>query len=57
MAQARNRLSSKLTTTAISKPNVEVTGQKEQPAAVAEAWLEPQHLIWPPGSARATGRR
>jgi osmoprotectant transport system substrate-binding protein len=45
VAEALDRLSSKLTTTAISKLNVEVTAQKEQPAAVAEAWLKSQHLI------------
>jgi glycine betaine/choline ABC-type transport system substrate-binding protein len=28
-----------LTTTAISKLNLEVTVQKEQPAAVAQAWV------------------
>jgi osmoprotectant transport system substrate-binding protein len=34
----------KLTTAAISKLNLEVTQQQEQPAAVAQAWLNSQHL-------------
>jgi osmoprotectant transport system substrate-binding protein len=38
------RVDEKLTTVAISKLNLEVTAQKEQPAAVAKAWLKSQGL-------------
>ena len=38
-------LDNKLTTTAISKLNLDVTAKKEQPAAVAKAWLKSEHLI------------
>ena len=38
-------LDKKLTTVAISKLNLEVTAQKEQPAAVAKAWLRSERLI------------
>jgi osmoprotectant transport system substrate-binding protein len=39
LASALAALDQKLTTDAISKLNLEVTAQKEQPAAVAKAWL------------------
>jgi len=38
-------LNNALTTDAISTLNLEVTAQKKQPAAVAEAWLRTNHLI------------
>jgi glycine betaine/choline ABC-type transport system substrate-binding protein len=34
-----------LTTVAISNLNLDVTTKKEQPAAVAKAWLKSEHLI------------
>jgi osmoprotectant transport system substrate-binding protein len=41
-----NAVSAKLTTAQISKLNVLVTGpNKEQPAAVASAWLKSEHLL------------
>jgi osmoprotectant transport system substrate-binding protein len=41
-----DKVSAKLTTSAISKLNVLVTGpKKEQPTAVAEAWLKSEHLV------------
>ena len=45
MAAAGQRSTSKLTTDAISKLNLDVTAKKEQPAAVAETWLKANHLI------------
>jgi osmoprotectant transport system substrate-binding protein len=42
---ALNNLDSKLTTAAISTLNLKVTADKQQPAAVAQAWLRSQHLI------------
>jgi glycine betaine/choline ABC-type transport system substrate-binding protein len=39
------KLDAKLTTAAISKLNLEVTNNKEQPAAVAKTWLKSQGLI------------
>jgi osmoprotectant transport system substrate-binding protein len=42
---ALDNLDAKLTTDAISKLNLQVTADKKQPAAVAEAWLKSQHLI------------
>lgn len=39
------KLDNALTTDAISKLNLEVTKQKEQPAAVAQAWLTSEGLI------------
>jgi osmoprotectant transport system substrate-binding protein len=41
---ALNTLDQKLTTSAISTLNLDVTVKKEQPAAVAKAWLKSQHL-------------
>jgi glycine betaine/choline ABC-type transport system substrate-binding protein len=34
-----NSIDAKLTTTAISKLNIEVTANQEQPAAVAQTWV------------------
>ena len=45
LVTALDNLDAKLTTDAISKLNLEVTQQKEQPAAVASAWLKSQGLI------------
>jgi osmoprotectant transport system substrate-binding protein len=46
VAQLINRVSAKLTTAAISKLNIDVTGpQHESPTAVAQAWLQSQHLL------------
>jgi osmoprotectant transport system substrate-binding protein len=46
VAKIINAVSAKLTTAQISKLNILVTGaQKEQPAAVAQAWLTSQHLL------------
>ena len=46
VTNAINKLSAKLTTAQISKLNILVTGpKKEQPAAVAQAWLQQQGLI------------
>ena len=39
------KLNAKLTTTAISKLNVQVTADKQQPADVAKTWLKSQGLI------------
>ncbi len=39
VAAALNSLDQKLTTDAISKLNLDVTAQKEQPATVAKTWL------------------
>jgi osmoprotectant transport system substrate-binding protein len=39
VASALNSLDQKLTTDAISQLNLDVTAKKEQPAAVAKAWL------------------
>jgi osmoprotectant transport system substrate-binding protein len=39
------KLNAKLTTNAITKLNVKVTSDKQQPAAVAKAWLQSQGLI------------
>jgi osmoprotectant transport system substrate-binding protein len=39
------KLDAKLTTAAISKLNLDVTNNKEQPAAVAKTWLQAQGLI------------
>lgn len=39
VAAILNRIDAKLTTTAISKLNLDVTAQQEQPAAVAQAWV------------------
>ena len=40
MAKVLNGIDAKLTTTAISKLNLDVTSQQEQPAAVAQAWVK-----------------
>jgi len=46
VAKLINAVSAKLTTSAISKLNVLVTGpKKEQPTTVAEAWLKSEHLL------------
>ena len=39
VAQVLNTIDAKLTTTAISKLNLDVTAQQEQPAAVAQTWV------------------
>jgi glycine betaine/choline ABC-type transport system substrate-binding protein len=39
VAKVLNDIDAKLTTDAISKLNLEVTAQQEQPAAVATAWV------------------
>jgi osmoprotectant transport system substrate-binding protein len=39
------KLNAKLTTNAITKLNVKVTSDKQQPAAVAKSWLQSQGLI------------
>ncbi len=39
-----DRVDAKLTTEAISRLNLEVTSAKEQPAAVAQAWLNSEHI-------------
>jgi glycine betaine/choline ABC-type transport system substrate-binding protein len=44
VANVLGSVDAKLTTAAISKLNLEVTQQQEQPAAVAQAWLNSQHL-------------
>ena len=44
LVKALDGLDAKLTTDEISKLNLEVTQQKEQPAAVASAWLQSQGL-------------
>ena len=45
VAAALNRLDEKLTTDAISTLNLDVTANKEQPAAVAETWLKANGLL------------
>ena len=40
VAKVLNAIDAKLTTTAISKLNLDVTQQQEQPAAVAQAWVK-----------------
>jgi osmoprotectant transport system substrate-binding protein len=45
LKSALAKLDAKLTTAAISKLNLEVTNNKEQPAAVAKTWLQSQGLI------------
>lgn len=45
VAAALNALDQKLTTDAISKLNLDVTADKQQPAAVAETWLKSVGLI------------
>jgi glycine betaine/choline ABC-type transport system substrate-binding protein len=39
VAKILNAIDAKLTTVAISKLNLEVTNQQEQPAAVASTWV------------------
>jgi glycine betaine/choline ABC-type transport system substrate-binding protein len=39
VANVLNHIDAKLTTAAISKLNLEVTANQEQPAAVAQAWV------------------
>ena len=39
VASVLNKIDAKLTTTAISKLNLDVTSKQEQPAAVAQAWV------------------
>jgi glycine betaine/choline ABC-type transport system substrate-binding protein len=39
VAKVLASIDAKLTTTAISKLNLDVTAQQEQPAAVAQAWV------------------
>ena len=39
VAKVLNAIDAKLTTTAISKLNLDVTSKQEQPAAVAQAWV------------------
>ncbi len=39
VAKVLNATDAKLTTTAISKLNLDVTSKQEQPAAVAQAWV------------------
>ncbi len=45
VARALNSLDQKLTTTAISTLNLDVTANKQQPAAVARTWLQSVGLI------------
>ena len=45
VANALNSLDQKLTTDAISKLNLDVTANKQQPAAVAKTWLQSVGLI------------
>src|SRR5580658_7214000 len=45
VAAALNGLDQKLTTDAISKLNLDVTADKQQPAAVAETWLKSVGLV------------
>jgi osmoprotectant transport system substrate-binding protein len=45
VTNALDNLDQKLTTVAISNLNLDVTTKKEQPAAVAKAWLKSEHLI------------
>jgi osmoprotectant transport system substrate-binding protein len=44
VANVLGAVDAKLTTAAISKLNLDVTQQQEEPAAVAQAWLNSQHL-------------
>jgi osmoprotectant transport system substrate-binding protein len=44
VANVLGSVDAKLTTAAISKLNLDVTQQQEEPAAVAQAWLNSQHL-------------
>jgi osmoprotectant transport system substrate-binding protein len=44
LISALGNLDQKLTTQAISNLNLDVTAKKEQPAAVAKAWLKSEHL-------------
>jgi glycine betaine/choline ABC-type transport system substrate-binding protein len=39
VAKVLDNIDAKLTTTAISKLNLDVTSQQEQPAAVAQTWV------------------
>ena len=39
VAKVLNKIDAKLTTDAISKLNLDVTAKQEQPAAVAQAWV------------------
>jgi osmoprotectant transport system substrate-binding protein len=39
VASVINKIDAKLTTTAISKLNLDVTSNQEQPAAVAQTWV------------------
>jgi len=45
VAKVLNALSAKLTTVQISKLNLLVTAEKENPATVADRWLQQQGLI------------
>ena len=45
LRNALAKLDNALTTDAISTLNLDVTAQKEQPAAVAESWLKANHLV------------
>jgi glycine betaine/choline ABC-type transport system substrate-binding protein len=45
VAAALNALDQKLTTDAISQLNIDVTTDKQQPAAVAEKWLKTTGLL------------
>ena len=44
VAKALDTVDAKLTTNAISKLNLDVTSQHQDPAAVAQAWVTSQHL-------------
>ena len=44
VASVLDAVDAKLTTTAISKLNLEVTQQQEEPAAVAQSWVTSEHL-------------
>jgi osmoprotectant transport system substrate-binding protein len=46
VAKVLNEVDAKLTTVAISKLNLDVTAKKEQPAAVAQAWLTSEHITY-----------
>ncbi len=47
VSKVLNEVDAKLTTVAISKLNLEVTGpQKAQPPAVAQAWLTSEHITY-----------
>ncbi|MGH9046412.1 MAG: glycine betaine ABC transporter substrate-binding protein, partial [Acidimicrobiales bacterium] len=41
-----NKVDAKLTTVAISNLNLDVTAKREQPAAVAQAWLRSEHVTF-----------